>query len=94
MGHQGPLTSIRKRSEINRCRTLLCGLKRVFANTSRRKRIGHFAESAALEWAGVTIASLFVFVRMLAIFKGAMDKRMTPEQARKWLDERFPEADQ
>lgn len=53
--------------------------------------IGHFAESAALEWTGVIIAWFVVMGRVIALFKGTIDKRMTPEQAREWLDQHFPE---
>ena len=52
--------------------------------------LGHFAESAALEWAGVLLAATVVFVRALAVFRGNMDRRMTPDEARAWLDRKFP----
>lgn len=52
--------------------------------------VGHFADSAALEWVGVTFGGMFLFLRALAVFKGAMDNRMTPDEAREWLDKRFP----
>lgn len=52
--------------------------------------VGHFAESAALEWVGVFFGALFLFVRALRIFKKTVDTRMTPDQARAWLDAKFP----
>lgn len=52
--------------------------------------LGHYADSAALEWAGVVLAFIVVFGRAMAVFKGTMDKRMTPDQARAWLDKNFP----
>jgi len=52
--------------------------------------IGHYAESAALEWVGVLCGGLLVFGRAMALFKGTMDRRMTPDQARAWLDKNFP----
>lgn len=53
--------------------------------------IGWYMGSPALEWVGVAIAGIFTFGRALAAFKGAQDARMTPEKAREWLDERFPQ---
>lgn len=52
--------------------------------------LGHFANSAALEWVGVLFGLVFLFIRVLNFFKGTMDKRMTPDEARAWLDEKFP----
>lgn len=52
--------------------------------------IGHFANSSALEWIGVVLGGLFTFVRVLAVMRGAMESRMTPDEARAWLDKNFP----
>jgi len=51
---------------------------------------GHFAESAALEWVGVVLGCLFLFGRGVHILRKTMDRRMTPDQARAWLDKNFP----
>ena len=53
---------------------------------------GYFVGSAALEWVGVFIAGFIIFARALGFFKRAVDKRMTPKQARLWLDANFPES--
>ena len=56
--------------------------------------IGHFAQSGALEWIGVLLALLVICGRLVAILKKSAKQRMTPAEARKWLDENFPEATQ
>lgn len=52
--------------------------------------LGYYAGSAALEWVGVVIAGFILLSRAVLILKGTVDKRMTPEQAREWLDKHFP----
>jgi len=51
---------------------------------------GWFVGSPALEWIGVILGMFFTFFRALVLFKGTMDKRMTPDEARAWLDRNFP----
>lgn len=51
---------------------------------------GHFVGSPALEWIGVLLGLLILFGRLISLAKSAIDKRMTPDEARAWLDERFP----
>lgn len=51
---------------------------------------GYFIGSPALEWVGVLIGGMVVFGRAVAMLKGNLDRRMTPDQAREWLDEHFP----
>lgn len=46
--------------------------------------IGHFADSAALEWIGCVMAGIFIFSRGVKILRG--EKIMTPEEARKAID--------
>ncbi len=54
--------------------------------------LGYFAESAALQWAGVIIAFMWISVKALQRVKPAQDRNMmTPDQARKWLDVNFPQ---
>ncbi len=52
--------------------------------------LGHWAGSSALEWVGVIIGFLALFARVDRLLRGAMNKRMTPQQAREWLDREFP----
>lgn len=52
--------------------------------------IGHFADSAALEWVGVSLGFMMLFTRLLGLLKTNMDNRMTPDEARAWLDKHFP----
>mgnify|MGYP000044169705 CR=1 FL=1 len=52
--------------------------------------VGHFAGSAALEWVGVFFGGLSILARVLAVFKRSVDTRMTPDEAREWLDTKFP----
>jgi hypothetical protein len=54
--------------------------------------VGHWASSAALEWVGVAIGGLFLFTRCCVYLKKSVDTRMTPKQARLWLDFNFPES--
>lgn len=56
--------------------------------------LGYFVGSAALEWVGVLLGGLVLFARILSVFKRSVDTRMTPAQARAWLDKHFPEATQ
>lgn len=51
---------------------------------------GHFVGSAALEWIGILLGLLILFSRLTALLKKNTDNRMTPDEARAWLDERFP----
>jgi len=51
---------------------------------------GHYVESAALEWAGIIVGIMCLFARVLVASKRTLDKRMTPDQAREWLDAKFP----
>lgn len=52
--------------------------------------VGHFTESPAMEWVGVVIGCGFLFARALALIDQKMKTRMTPDEARAWLDENFP----
>lgn len=53
--------------------------------------IGHWAGSAALEWVGVIIALLVVMARAVRFMERKTKGKMTPREARRWLDEHFPE---
>lgn len=52
--------------------------------------VGHYAESAALEWVGIVLGFMLLIVRAAQYLKRTVDRRMTPDQARAWLDENFP----
>lgn len=52
--------------------------------------LGAYADSAALEWCGVAMGLILISIKATAKLKGRIDSRMTPDQARKWLDENFP----
>lgn len=52
--------------------------------------VGHFADSAALEWVGVFLGAMFLFFRVKRILRKTIGDRMTPDQARAWLDKNFP----
>ena len=53
--------------------------------------VGYYAESPALQWAGVMLAMIVTFSRAMTLVKGKMqDSRMTPDEAREWLDRNFP----
>lgn len=54
--------------------------------------VGHWAESAALEWTGVAFGAVFCFLRAVAMVSGT--SRMTPTEAREWLARKFPEEGQ
>lgn len=49
---------------------------------------GYFIESASLEWAGIFIAGYITLSSTLSTLKG--ESKMTPGQAREWLDKNFP----
>ena len=51
---------------------------------------GYFADSPALEWAGVAVGGLVLFFRAVLAFKQRVDNNLTPDQAREWLDSEFP----
>lgn len=52
--------------------------------------LGAYANSPALEWLGVFMAIILIGAKIVARIKGAVDSRMTPDQAREWLDQQFP----
>lgn len=52
--------------------------------------LGHYAESAALEWAGVMCAFFILFHLAGELIRGQSKNSMTPDEARAWLDEEFP----
>ncbi len=54
--------------------------------------LGYFADSAALEWIGVLLGLVFLWLRVMRFLKRSTANRMTPDQARAWLDRRFPQA--
>lgn len=49
--------------------------------------LGWYAGSSALEWIGVIFALVLILCRATTIFK---KRRMTPDEARAWLDREFP----
>jgi hypothetical protein len=53
--------------------------------------IGYFVGSAALEWIGIAIGGFITVSSALRYFRGNLKNRMTPAQAREWLDREFPE---
>lgn len=54
--------------------------------------LGYFAGSPALEWVGVIMGIIAIFSRAASMMRN--DKvRMTPAQARAWLDANFPRLD-
>lgn len=54
--------------------------------------VGWFAESPALEWLGVACAVWFTFARAVRLLK-KQKGGMTPDEARAWLDDAFPQKD-
>ena len=52
--------------------------------------LGHFAESAALEWIGVLMGGFMVVVKGIVKLSGK-SARKTPEEAREWLNVNYPE---
>jgi hypothetical protein len=52
---------------------------------------GYFVGSAALEWVGVLLGGLLFVMRVTALLKRTTDSRMTPDEARAWLDKNFPQ---
>lgn len=55
--------------------------------------IGYMAGSSALEWVGAVLGCLILVSRAVALLKDMMDKRMTPQEAREWLNRNFPEGE-
>ncbi len=52
--------------------------------------LGYFTDSGGLQWLGVIMALFVTALRILAMTSKRMKSRMTPDEARAWLDREFP----
>ena len=52
--------------------------------------LGYFAGSAALEWVGVLAGLIITFAKAVKLLRKEMKTRMTPDEAREWLDATYP----
>lgn len=53
--------------------------------------LGWFADSNALMWVGVLMGLVFIFFRAVYRARSALKTRMTPTEARAWLETHFPD---
>jgi fatty acid desaturase len=51
---------------------------------------GAWLDSIVLQWVGLLFWVIFFLVRLAAIVGNSASSTMTPDDARKWLDENYP----
>ena len=61
-----------------------------FCSVTALWSMGYFAESPALQWVGVILALVLIWSRAANKMRKTMKFRMTPDEARRFLDEQYP----
>src|SRR6056297_859698 len=65
-----------------------------FATVVGMWSLGFFVGSTALEWAGAFLGMMMVVAKAMSFRDKQIKTRMTPSEAREWLDREFPEHEQ